>query len=503
MEYKVNREARVKILITGTDGKTPTDHPNRSTYAIRDMLAFGGGKLNFQLRAIKAGATNDFTGGDFTVTVTGDSGSGVTVTKTGDDITIHYQSGVSTAGQVWDALWNNGKGTQGVIPLETNGSANSAVLTAPGDNGGPLSSSAGTDGTASIKWAQNGISGISENTTNYGRIHLVKAGTQTGLHEVVIPPKAVFQPGEATLEVAADATPTVNIAHRHVRVVGDGIAPNLSGQVILLNEGNAARRRFYFYIHHNGAPVVGAGTAGGGWNGLPGYGAVITKNNGGLAFITTAPTEVSSTLLPGLYYSELTSTMVDTLGQIALQPTYTNESGAPVEFLGAPVIANVVAFNQYDSVRMGMTALPNAAAAALGGLYTRGTGAGQINQTTNGRIDVDVQNLVTAARTQVENAVWDALPANHTVAGSFGELSSNTTGTVVSDAGNTAQTFKTSLTTAGTNAHEDAWLTFLSGANAGQCHKVTAFDPGTDFITTAKPYTNTPAATDRFVLITK
>jgi hypothetical protein len=44
-----------------------------------------------------------------------------------------------------------------------------------------------------------------------------------------------------------------------------------------------------------------------------------------------------------------------------------------------------------DSVRAGLTALPNAAAEAAGGLFTRGSGAGQINQDNNGEIDVDVQ----------------------------------------------------------------------------------------------------------------
>lgn len=39
-----------------------------------------------------------------------------------------------------------------------------------------------------------------------------------------------------------------------------------------------------------------------------------------------------------------------------------------------------------DTVRAGMTSLPNAAAEAAGGLFTRGTGAGQINQPANGRI---------------------------------------------------------------------------------------------------------------------
>lgn len=43
-----------------------------------------------------------------------------------------------------------------------------------------------------------------------------------------------------------------------------------------------------------------------------------------------------------------------------------------------------------DATRAGLTALPNAAAEAAGGLYTRGTGAGQINQPANGMADVNV-----------------------------------------------------------------------------------------------------------------
>lgn len=40
----------------------------------------------------------------------------------------------------------------------------------------------------------------------------------------------------------------------------------------------------------------------------------------------------------------------------------------------------------FDAVRGGMSALPNAAAEAAGGLYTRGTGAGQLSQTVNGSL---------------------------------------------------------------------------------------------------------------------
>ena len=52
-----------------------------------------------------------------------------------------------------------------------------------------------------------------------------------------------------------------------------------------------------------------------------------------------------------------------------------------------PVTIQLVDFDPDDATRMGLTALPNAVAEAAGGLYTRGTGAGQINQDANGRLD--------------------------------------------------------------------------------------------------------------------
>lgn len=59
---------------------------------------------------------------------------------------------------------------------------------------------------------------------------------------------------------------------------------------------------------------------------------------------------------------------------------------------GAVIIGayvQLVAYDPFDTVRLGLTALPNAAAEAAGGLYTRGSGAGQINQPANGRVDVN------------------------------------------------------------------------------------------------------------------
>lgn len=55
-----------------------------------------------------------------------------------------------------------------------------------------------------------------------------------------------------------------------------------------------------------------------------------------------------------------------------------------------PVNANYAGAVAYSTTRgLAGTALPNAAAEAAGGLYTRGTGAGQINQTNNGQIDAN------------------------------------------------------------------------------------------------------------------
>jgi hypothetical protein len=58
----------------------------------------------------------------------------------------------------------------------------------------------------------------------------------------------------------------------------------------------------------------------------------------------------------------------------------------------APVVLEIrlTGVDWTDAVRAGMTALPNAAAAASGGLFVRGTGAGAINQDANGRIDVNI-----------------------------------------------------------------------------------------------------------------
>jgi hypothetical protein len=75
----------------------------------------------------------------------------------------------------------------------------------------------------------------------------------------------------------------------------------------------------------------------------------------------------------------------------------------------------LVGYDPEDGVRAGLTALPNAAAEAAGGLFTRGTGAGQINQDANGRIDAHLNDAAhggTAAVLTLERVIVESTTTN-------------------------------------------------------------------------------------------
>ncbi len=116
--------------------------------------------------------------------------------------------------------------------------------------------------------------------------------------------------------------------------------------------------------------------------GLTGAAPTVTISKAGAAFgaVAGAVTEISS----GWYKVAGNATDTGTLGPLALHATAA--SGDPTDMM-----MEVVAYDPQDAVRLGLTALPNAAAEASGGLYTRGTGAGQINQDANGRVDANAK----------------------------------------------------------------------------------------------------------------
>jgi hypothetical protein len=113
------------------------------------------------------------------------------------------------------------------------------------------------------------------------------------------------------------------------------------------------------------------------------------------------------------------------------------------------VYINLVAYDPADTVRLGLTALPNAAVEAVGGLFTRGTGAGQVNQTVNGLVNanliniggaavstttaqlgvnaVQVNGVATSSVTTINANLGTAQPVNHTGTGASATVKADTT----------------------------------------------------------------------------
>jgi hypothetical protein len=75
------------------------------------------------------------------------------------------------------------------------------------------------------------------------------------------------------------------------------------------------------------------------------------------------------------------------------------------------------------------------------------------------------------------------------------------TGTVQSDAGNSATAFKTDLTAGATDYIVGRILIFTSGTLAGQASKVSDFQGSTDIVTVTDAYTTTPTASDAFIIV--
>lgn len=111
--------------------------------------------------------------------------------------------------------------------------------------------------------------------------------------------------------------------------------------------------------------------------------AAVKFSKNGAAFATGSGTSITERG-NGWYAINASATDTDTLGDLVI-----NAAVAGCDPLDTS-LGEVVAYNPFDGVRMGMTALPNAAAEAAGGLYTRGSGAGQINQPANGQIDTNL-----------------------------------------------------------------------------------------------------------------
>jgi hypothetical protein len=133
----------------------------------------------------------------------------------------------------------------------------------------------------------------------------------------------------------------------------------------------------------------------------------------------------------------------------------------------APVVLEIqlVNYDPDDGVRMGLTALPNAAAEAAGGLYTRGSGAGQINQPANGQIDANTVKV--GGTTQTARDLGASVIAASVTAGVTVTTNNDKTGYSVAAGG------------IGNGAHAAAELNNIADATLDR-NMATGTDSGTD-----------------------
>lgn len=223
----------------------------------------------------------------------------------------------------------------------------------------------------------------------------------------------------------------------------------------------------------------------------------LSKNGGAFAAASGSVSELSS----GVYMLAGNATDTNTLGSLVALATATGCDPFLVEY-------TIVPYDPFDSVRLGMTALPNAAAEAAGGLYTRGSGAGQINQDANGRIDVNAKAWIggtipavnVTGVPKVDVVDWNGSAPNNLVNGRVDAYP-----TVVQSG--TAQTgASTSITlSSGASATDSLYVGELvyihSGTGAGQVRIISAYVGSTKVATVAQAWATNPDATSVYAVL--
>jgi hypothetical protein len=158
----------------------------------------------------------------------------------------------------------------------------------------------------------------------------------------------------------------------------------------------------------------------------------VSKDGGAQASITALPSYSNGSWEFTLSAAELSARQIE-VRVVDAATKAVDDEGFNVETFGN---ASAMFPTDYvDAVRLGLTALPNAAAQAVGGLYTRGTGAGQINQPTNGMIDV---NTVWVDGAPIVPTATPALGSDNRVLVSIDVHASGLT--IAGETGNTKQT---------------------------------------------------------------
>jgi hypothetical protein len=167
----------------------------------------------------------------------------------------------------------------------------------------------------------------------------------------------------------------------------------------------------------------------------------------------------------GWYYVDLDTTDTGTEGPLIVRGTAAGADDVETRY-------QVV-----KATNGGWTGIPDAAADAPGGLPISDAGG----------LDLDT-NFSTLASGEL--SILNRLSTIVTK-----------TGTVSADAGNTALTFKTSLTEAVDDYYKDCLIKITSGTLKEQVKKIRAYNGTTKFVTVTGGFTSAPVAADAFEIV--
>lgn len=210
---------------------------------------------------------------------------------------------------------------------------------------------------------------------------------------------------------------------------------------------------------------------------------------------------VDGTNRPGWYELHIDNALLNTT---STRRGLTIEIHGATDMRPATIQIQLTGANLNDDVRAGLSALPNAAAAASGGLFTRGTGAGQINQDANGRIDVNVA-AISADSAAADNA--EAFFDGTGYAGTNNVIPTVTTITNQTIRSNTAQTGAAQTITldASASATNELYtfnrIILTGGTGAGQVRRIIGYVGSTKVATVDRPWTTTPDNTSTFAIL--
>ena len=224
------------------------------------------------------------------------------------------------------------------------------------------------------------------------------------------------------------------------------------------------------------------------------------KAGGTPATITPTVAELDATNVKGVYSLVLTTTHTNTLGELQLHITGSGADPTDVWF-------QVVACDLADAVRLGLTALPNAAAEAAGGLYTRGTGAGQINQPANGNIDANVKTWLSGAIPAVNVTGVPKVDVVDWLGSAPNALSGGKVDAATVIRGATAQAGAAGTITldASASATDDLYtgeaILIVSGTGASQCRRISAYVGSTKVATVSGNWATNPASDSVFIIV--